>query len=337
MAESGMVSDNIAPASKSFKCCKTKSSSVRVCIKCGELFHISCGERFKLKIIDKTRVICCSSDDNDGESNIITELMNNFLVKELFHAKDQIINEMKEKNEVMKQFISTLNNFNIMKIPEKSVSLDSLQLPLSADIKPAADKVATKNREHDKCMTLISDNKKNVNKQTDKGDQIGKQALNVAIHKAKQANFMDEIIHLVDNKQSPSNDEDGFQLVRNKKARKYNTRQKHRPIIGTFEGSSSSEESTNINVLKVVPKRTFIHVSRLDPNTTCENLLNFVKLTCPQATCEALTSRMPTVYSSFKVSVTVDQLNTVMDPSFWPKGILVNKFFQKRPGTAKPL
>lgn len=63
-----------APVSKAFKCCKNKCSSVKVCVKCGEIFHPSCGERFNLKAIDSTRVICCDSEGSSSKLKKDTDL-----------------------------------------------------------------------------------------------------------------------------------------------------------------------------------------------------------------------------------------------------------------------
>lgn len=95
-----------------------------------------------------------------------------------------------------------------------------------------------------------------------------------------------------------------------------------KPIVGT---------STSSN-LKVVPKEhvAHLHVSRLSPSTTNDELKDFFGELIPNVTCEKLISRRPEIYSSFKVTLPAELLQKVLDPNFWPEGVAVNKFFMKR-------
>ncbi|XP_044747921.1 uncharacterized protein LOC123309099 [Coccinella septempunctata] len=100
------------------------------------------------------------------------------------------------------------------------------------------------------------------------------------------------------------------------------TKKINRPLVGTLKS----------NILHVAPKKqlSYLHVSRLSPETTVLELQNFLKEHIQNVSCEKLNSKQPELYSSFKVSLPTEYFNTVMNPEFWPEGIAVNKFFIKR-------
>lgn len=100
----------------------------------------------------------------------------------------------------------------------------------------------------------------------------------------------------------------------------------NKPIIG----------SLNSSALVGVPKRrlSHIHVSRLSPSTTVEDLIKFFNNGIPDLSCEKLNSKQPEIYASFKLSFPAEFLTQIMAPSFWPEGIMVNKFFRRSNQTA---
>lgn len=93
------------------------------------------------------------------------------------------------------------------------------------------------------------------------------------------------------------------------------------PVIGNKVGDFA---------LKSVPKLHFIHVSRLSPGTGPEDVRSFVQLTCAVHSCEALQTRYPSSYSSFKVGVSAADVDKLLDASCWPRGVLVRRFFRPR-------
>lgn len=93
------------------------------------------------------------------------------------------------------------------------------------------------------------------------------------------------------------------------------------PVIGNKEGDF---------VLKSVPRLHFVHVSRLSPGTGAENVRSFVQRTCDVHSCEELQTRYPSSYSSFKVGVSAEDVDKLLDASIWPKGVLVRRFFRPR-------
>lgn len=96
----------------------------------------------------------------------------------------------------------------------------------------------------------------------------------------------------------------------------------YKPVVGTMKSKS----------LVTVPKKrlALIHVSRLSPTTNIEDLEKYVGSSIPGISCEKLNSRRPDIYSSFKIAIPFESLDQVMNPSFWPEGAAVKRFFLKR-------
>lgn len=119
--------------------------------------------------------------------------------------------------------------------------------------------------------------------------------------------------------------------------RRRNKRPTHKMVIGADQKKSRGHsqaiygelERENI-ALKSVPRSTFLHVSKLDPSTTVDQLTEYLQTHCPEVTCEKLNARFPDIYSSFKVKVEDCNLDKILTPACWPRGVRVNKFFQRR-------
>uniref|UniRef100_A0A1B6EXG8 Uncharacterized protein n=1 Tax=Cuerna arida TaxID=1464854 RepID=A0A1B6EXG8_9HEMI len=112
---------------------------------------------------------------------------------------------------------------------------------------------------------------------------------------------------------SADNDENQETLSRPNRQRQRNV------IIGT---------STLESNLKVVTPRTYFFVSRLDPLTTADSLLIFLKSKLSiDFTVEQLVTKHPQHYSSFKVGVPNSSLKDALVVENWPKGVFVKKFY----------
>lgn len=83
--------------------------------------------------------------------------------------------------------------------------------------------------------------------------------------------------------------------------------------------------------IKGVPRMGYVHVSKLDPKTTADSVSRYLDQIVPSCKCEMLDSRFPEIYSSFKVSVPLDNVDKIMNPSVWPTGVRLNRFFHRRP------
>lgn len=96
----------------------------------------------------------------------------------------------------------------------------------------------------------------------------------------------------------------------------YNPRQR-KPIVGINKNNSN---------VRTVPKLGYLHVYRLDPATTPQELKNCLSKTASQIpfNCEVLNKTERTC--SMKVSFPIQYVKEVYNPEIWPDGALVNRF-----------
>lgn len=81
----------------------------------------------------------------------------------------------------------------------------------------------------------------------------------------------------------------------------------------------------------VLKNYSWIFVSRLSTNTTCEDITNYIKLNCnTDCECELMRTKGKQRYNSYKVGIPTDKKAEVLDENFWPIGIYVNNFLNLR-------
>lgn len=84
----------------------------------------------------------------------------------------------------------------------------------------------------------------------------------------------------------------------------------------------------NTSTIKGVAKLCHLHVYRLDPIMTAEQLSTYLKSKgVDDVKCAQLNSKFPESYSSFKVSASNKFLDALMKPEIWPEDVCVNRFF----------
>ena len=113
-------------------------------------------------------------------------------------------------------------------------------------------------------------------------------------------------------------DEDGFQLVQNKKRRPSDR------IIG-------SRKSSGDGVMKSAPKIVDLYVGNVNLGVTEEIVTRYVKDETDVSInkCTALKTRNPN-YTSFKISVSLKDRDTLLSPDVWPEGVICRKFRSPR-------
>ena len=106
--------------------------------------------------------------------------------------------------------------------------------------------------------------------------------------------------------------------IRNKQY-KYTTSHR-KPIIGS---------NKNISSVKAVPKLGYLHVYRLNPSTTPQELCNFLSQTAAHIhfKCDSLFKNEKTC--SMMVTFPINHVREVYNPDIWPDGALVNRFIFK--------
>lgn len=116
----------------------------------------------------------------------------------------------------------------------------------------------------------------------------------------------------VDPKEDDLSEGDSFQVVNRRKPRKF--------IIGKKQDDG----------LLVAQKEVHLHIWRLSPSTTEDDLTNYIKKSLPdlEIACSALKARGN--YASFKVTTLESAYDDLISPDFWPNGVAIDRFFNYR-------
>lgn len=140
------------------------------------------------------------------------------------------------------------------------------------------------------------------------GQVVTRQQLASAISEAESRSIMGVPVN------PPEREETNWRTVTNKR------RRHHKAITGT---------GTNCTI-KAVPSLTYYHIYRLDPACTETDIKNYLISLIPEVTCEKLQSRRADEYSSFKIGVNDSHSENITDPTLWPPGTKISKFFHLR-------
>lgn len=87
---------------------------------------------------------------------------------------------------------------------------------------------------------------------------------------------------------------------------------------------------TTNSMLKAIPRKRKLFISRIDPDTTVGEIETFLGEEFPEVKCEKITSKHPELYSSFCIEVNDDSAERVLQPEKWPVGTYVNRFFRRK-------
>ena len=125
MAENDEHVSEVLNEKARYSCCKKKVNSATTCIKSGKVFHLSCVERDwkeKVKIVDKTRLICLEhpkdvvKDKKDLDGKDI----------ELFYLRT-LLKKVKDKDQVLKDHNKLLKEkTEFLEINEGQIPKDNL-------------------------------------------------------------------------------------------------------------------------------------------------------------------------------------------------------------------
>lgn len=103
-------------------------------------------------------------------------------------------------------------------------------------------------------------------------------------------------------------------------------RRKSKMVVGT--GNENIQTT-----VKGVPKTIDLHVYRINPGTSPEDLKTVLKPHFPEVVATSIDSRKPEVYSSFKVTIFQENFGKAMDATLWPKNCCVRRFLYLRAKT----
>lgn len=127
--------------------------------------------------------------------------------------------------------------------------------------------------------------------------------------------------HVNKNAKSTDGTED-WQVVKRKGRQGENGRRFSTEII---RGDNEKVES-----LCAAPKMAYLHIARLHPTTTADDVTRYLSQLCKGVIVERLESRQPEIYSSFKLTAAFDSLEILKNPNTWPKGATIKRFFHRR-------
>nr|CAI5836855.1 unnamed protein product [Callosobruchus analis] len=280
-------------SSSSCKRCKSNVINGVKCIECLCSYHISCAKHLNLKNVSASSVLCCKNVTNsiDDGDNAFFDAMEELAIandNKLHHKAKRYHKELQEKVKLLNDQITILNNPAI----ENSVAVKNVPVK----------KVDTKPKQKETKHTLPD-----KSRGTDKSTAFTYSQVSAADLDAQEKTKCEELININNDVRESSNvvaaDNEGWEKV---KRRRYRT-----AVVGSFSDVDSS--------IKGVEKMVSIHVSRLAPSTTAEELWKLLKPKFPEAKCEPLQSLRPDIYSSFKVSLSHNNLKSAMDASNWPK------------------
>ena len=94
-------------------------------------------------------------------------------------------------------------------------------------------------------------------------------------------------------------------------------------------------EDMNTNILKGIPKSISIHIYRLLPDTTVENLKNLLKDHFPILSCTKLDLKYGQLYSTFKIDINYDYYNLAFDSNIRLKDTRVKTTFSCKAETRR--
>lgn len=329
------------------KRCKNNVLNGLKCINCSALFHQSCAKlvnNIKYTNDSEKSVICCGEQMSDGSGNMeVTDVafydaigdinvnsINNHMLVYILKQKDLIIRELRDKIDLLSQQINLLNK---IKEIDKTKENDKIK---EKDRKKQIDtlnKDKEKDSNNDSCV-----NNANANVNSSSTNSVKTVTSQKTIGGVNSTKVMHDVRVCTENVNKRksydfrNNETIVDQCVSREMDYKENNNNKNsaewKEVVHKSRNKLKRIVGKNSEVLiKGVPKLASLHVYRLDKNTTTDELRDMLKVNFPEVTCQALTSKYPEMYSSFKVSIYGDNYDKALDPAIWPQGACVNKFF----------
>nr|CAH7749266.1 unnamed protein product [Callosobruchus chinensis] len=278
-------------------------------------------------VLDNEQIICCNDKtsektDPDGDSEFFDALAQqavdfkvdirifNYIIKQ----KDQLVRELYDKIEILKINNKLLED-NASKLPSTKHNIENSKNGQSNN--------SSKNTKNIPAVTYAEKEIPTIDLQGVSNKHVAS-----AILKEQTKLKFNEIINLTkDQRDGKAASEPGSSSMKQtvsagvedhsggewkkveRKPRKNNV------VIG-------NRGDTNI---KGVPKYTYLHVYRIDKETTVESLTALLANHFPEVICESITPKHPEMYSSFRIGIYDRNFRKAMDPSIWPSGACVSR------------
>nr|CAI5836750.1 unnamed protein product [Callosobruchus analis] len=340
MAPTEKTSANVADKNKCIVCLKKaiKGPKVIQCVSCVNTAHVECVVRSKGDLDDYKCEDCVSESANSSTETVIekSEKDIDLMVKERegmlieIDLLKRLLKEVEEKNallyykiNVLEDKISNYENLSTISSPSPVLTNSTQTRSTRGAITRAAKKTSVKDQPlvTKKSSSTVLPESERASTSTN-----GRQQMEPGLTEAVLVEHTDtcegegEVTQINASNLNNTAGADSGCGSHDTGWTNVNRRRKRTAVIG------SSKDMGNI---KVNPKKAFLFVSRLDPSTKTDDLVSVLKSKFPEVTCEKLRSKHPQIYSSFKVSINSGNLDIALDPSQWPEGAYVTKFFQK--------
>lgn len=303
MASSGVDACDSALKKKVCKHCKKNVINAMNCINCDGSFHGSCARNSsRVKCMENGNIVCCETNDCGEDTDVaffdaLSQISDNgkidlAIFNYIVKQKDMIIEELQEKVKMLNTQLETVSN-------------PLIHNKASMQQKNHAPQKVVSSKSHQNENMPVAENK-HLN-------TVSKQMVSSALMEASTLQKCNDIINLENDKHNNE-----WKDVKNHRRRR-------KAIVG-----NNNEIKLNGKLIQGVPKFTHLHVYRLEPKITENDLQGMLKLSFPEVKCEALISKHPQVYSSFKVTLLESNFGNAMDPSKWPSGALIQPFLELR-------
>lgn len=338
-------------------CKKEVATTTAKCVDCEGVYHTSCALRVAgLIAIGKNNLVKCCVGRNEVKSPYEHKSEFEAFKKlvaakdDVLASKDEIISQLKSKEVILHENIKLLKEKIDSKsgnmVPEESCQSQNQEMSTSA----SADNVKiirtqnqnTKSQTESTRKFQIPNNinraeadpswaemtkaakngravrQKQIQNPQQSVEEVTSHQVNKGILQAQTTNKLNEIIQLGQSPQHKGKENEtssGWNL--------YQRRRKRRFVVG------KNTTSTGIQI-QTVPKYTHLHVTRLSPTTTADELQRLLSTNFPGVQCEAHSSRYPEIYSSMKVTIRQDDLRNAWKSEIWPSGAIVSRFLMKK-------
>lgn len=317
-------------ALKVCKRCKNPAPNGITCIRCGTVSHKSCLKELQRKckyitFIDSDKVNCCL-EDISAMSQVVPTVTS---APETNNVSDTEVPIVSHLREIVKQKDFSIKQMELV-IQNQSIAIEALkgQIALLTSmtnvdsmITPVEDRPTKKVPE--KQPPLVSKSKDNSVRAKTTANKAGPSSLkNIITASQVSAAVHSANAHRVC--ETATSIENGSSNKHKKPAGRPGT--KSRTIL---TGSLSNTEACPIKATVVSPMRHF-HVTNLESNTDATCLKQYLCQFVPDVDVMKLSVRNPQKYSSFKVSVSAENAQLLLNSSIWPQGVTINRFFLSR-------
>nr|CAI5840505.1 unnamed protein product [Callosobruchus analis] len=290
------------------------------------MFHSRCAKYNNAKIIDENSLLCCDNAGSDGEIAFfdaaeeitgdehkkIDISIFNYVIKQ----KDALIGELHERIKVLNSHIDLLNKFQEVKntVPPTTDEQKTRESRSSKDKKQ-------KNTNTHQLESAVNENNENNTSKQKYSTKVAVKDVSAAVMQACTETSLNRYININsdigDASVRPSSGPSETGEWKKVQPRKRNRRTY---LVGKNDGSG----------IKTTPKYVYLHVYRVDPNTSVDDMVCLLKDNFPEVLCEKLNSKYPKEYASFKVGVYECNFKPAMNPDVWPAGAYFNRFLEIR-------